>query len=203
MRTTILLAGLLAGLTGSAVLAQAVTAPEAETPQPGTAAPESAAPEMVPTGPMGEGGFGVPGLAPLELYDTDGDGSVTQAEIEEGRTARFTRADADGDGALSATELLVLEDAIRQEARLARAAQVVTRMDDNGDGLLQAEEIEARTPRVAPLFDRLDADGDGGISQAEMEAARPLRGEGNGLGRGHGPRGERQGWGLSGLFGSN
>ena len=144
--------------------------------------------------------MGLPGLAPLESYDADGDGSVTQEEVEAGRTRRFAEADADGDGALSPTELLAMEEAIREEIRLARATQVVTRMDDNGDGLLQAEELAARSPQVAPIFDRLDTDNDGAITQEEMAAARPGRG-GNGFGRmGHGEgRGHGGGgWGLMG-----
>ncbi|WP_176559387.1 EF-hand domain-containing protein [Rubellimicrobium roseum] len=186
MRHTMLMAGLLAGLVGTMALAQTTT------PEPDT----SATAEAPPMPPMAEGngpgrGFGRGdrmgplGLAPLETYDTDGDGIVTQPEIEARKAERFGQADADRNGALSPEELIALEDQIRQEMRLARATRAVERMDDNGDGLLQAEEIEARSPRLAPIFDRLDADGDRGISLEEIEAGRPGRGEGRG-GRGHG-----------------
>ena len=216
MRTTILMAGLLASLAGTALLAQTTTE-EPATQAPATEAPETAASEVdtattVETterdmddaarfGPRGRRDRGVPGLAPLETYDADDDGIVTREEVETGRAARFAAADADGDGALSPEELIAMEEAILEEARLARAAAVVTRMDDNGDGLLQAGELEARTPRIAPLFDELDTDGDGGISQAEMEARRPQRGEG-GFGRGHGHgNGDRGGF-MGRLFGN-
>ena len=207
MKTTILMAGLLAALAGGAVLAQ--SAPEPGTTEPTQAAPGQTAPGEAPdmdmAGPGPHGGMmGLPGLAPLESYDADGDGSVTQEEIEAGRTRRFAEADADGDGALSPAELLAMEEAIREEIRLAQATQVVTRMDDNGDGLLQAEELAARSPQVAPIFDRLDADNDGAITQEEMAEGRPGRGGdgfgrmGHGEGRGHGGRG----WGfMSGLMG--
>lgn len=131
----------------------------------------------------------VPNTAPLALaiYDTDGDGRITAEEIEARKAARFAEADADGDGGLSPEELVALDEAIRMEVQLARAAQRIERFDDNGDGLLQSEEIEARTPRIAPIFDRLDTDGDGGISQEELGAVQG--GHGGFLGRlmgGHG-----------------
>ena len=124
------------------------------------------------------GGF-LPGLAPLQTYDTDGDGTITEAEIEARRAERFTAADANGDGALSAEELIAMEEAIREEVRqthaTAQATAAITRMDDNGDGLLQAEELEARAPQIAPIFDELDTDNSGGISRAELEASHPQR----------------------------
>ncbi|HVG49476.1 MAG TPA: hypothetical protein VM899_15235 [Rubellimicrobium sp.] len=241
MRTTILMAGLLAGLTGAAALAQTAT-PDATAPaQADPATPDAgsqpptpdelrdmmgemremmdrmgAMPGMGDMGPrgdradmgrmgdMGPGGLmdgigpmdGPPNVAPLALsiYDTDGDGRITAEEIEARKAARFAAADADGDSGLSAEELVSLEQAIRQEVEVARAETRLQRFDDNGDGLLQAEEIEARTPRLAPIFDRLDTDGDGGITQEELDAGQDQRGAGPGgfFGRimgGHGRHG--------------
>ena len=211
MRATILMAGLLAGLAGTALLAQTTSpdasggaAPETGTVEPGTATGatgEVGEGRAADLGPRGHGsGAGVPGLAPLETYDTDGDGIITQAEIEARRAERFAQADGDGDGALSAEELIAMEEAIREEVRqaraLAQANEAIARMDDNGDGRLQSEELEARTPRVAPIFDRLDTDNDGGISQTELEAdhsGRDGRSEGFGRGahgQGNGPLGD-------------
>lgn len=170
MRKAAFMAGLMAVLAGTGALAQE-TAPEAAAPPDGAGMAEAL--PMEGHGPRG----GLPGLAPIETYDTDGDGIVTQEEIEAERTARFAAADADGDGALSPEEMIAMEEARQEAARLARATQTVETMDDNGDGLLQAEEMEARMPLLAPIFDRLDTDGDDGISLAEIEAARPQRGE--------------------------
>lgn len=198
MKTTVLMAGLVAALAGTAVLAQVAAnpgeaAPEAAAPAaPG--APEGPGPELAGRGdgpgPMGRGGE-VPNMGPLsiEALDADGDGAVTPAEVEARKAARFAEADADGDGGLSAEELVALEEIVRDEMRAVRAAAQVGVMDDDGDGLLQASEIEARTPRLQPIFDRLDADGDGALTQAELDAGRPARGEGRDGARGPGGRG--------------
>lgn len=207
----------MATIVGTSVLAQTMSTPDE--PLPNTEAPDARtplpearidAPPMRPTpvedqgslsgaqGPHSE--LGVPGLAPLATYDVDGDGIITEAEIEVKKAERFEAADASGDGALSPEELIAMEAAIREEARqvqaLAHASEVVTRMDDNRDGLLQAEELEARTPRLAPLFDQFDTNNDGGISQAEREVGHAGRGsdddEANHGDLG-GPEGERDG----------
>jgi hypothetical protein len=202
MKTTVLMAGLVAALAGTAVLAQvaanpdevAPAGPEATAPVAPAAVPDGAVPELAgcgdgpglgPMGGMGRGGD-VPNMGPLsiEALDTDGDGGVTPEEVEARKAARFAQADADGDGGLSAEELVALEDIVRDEMRAVRAAAQVQTMDDDGDGLLQAAEIEARTPRIQPVFDRLDADDDGAITRAELDAARPARGEGPDGGRG-------------------
>lgn len=219
MTRTILAAGLLAALAGTAVLAQAVATPDDGAPT----APEATAPAAPDAPATADGPAGLGRLGVLLAADADGDGVVTREEIEARQARRFADADADGNGGLDAAELLALEDAQREEARAAQAASRVAQIDDNGDGLLQAEEIEARTPRIAPLFDRLDADGDGGLSAAELAAAGPrgdgpgpdgfegvLGGPGDGPGdrpgrggRGHdhgGPRGELGGGFLFGLL---
>jgi Ca2+-binding EF-hand superfamily protein len=196
VRVSLLMAGLMATLAGTAVLAQTIPTPDdsttsTEAPDARTSLPEARidAPPMRPT-PVGaqgnlsgaqdpHSGLGVPGLAPLATYDVDGDGTITEAEIEARKAERFEAADADGDGALSPEELIAMEAAIREEARqvqaFAHAIEVVTRMDDNRDGLLQAGELEARTPRLAPLFDQFDTNNDGGISQAEREVGHAGR----------------------------
>lgn len=204
MRKTILMTGLLAGLAGTGLWAQTASeAPEAgATAEAGTADP---GPLLDPVAGMDGGpGPGVPGLAPLESYDTDGDGLITRAEIETRRAERFAAADADGDGALSPAELVAMQEAIRAEVQVARATRAIARMDDDGDGLLSSEELAQRTPLLAPIFDRLDADGDDAISREELAAARPGRGRegfGWGYGQGHG-RGHGEGGGLMGrLFG--
>ena len=192
-----LMAGLIAALAGTAAFAQdapATAAPDAAA----TAAPDAPlAPRSMgggmegPMGPEGGPDGGVPNMGPLSIaaYDADGDGLVTRAEVEARKAARFAEADADGDGGLSADELVSLREIVRRETEGGRMQAMIDRFDDNGDGLLQATEIEDRTPRLQPLFDRLDADGDGAISQAELDAARPMPGERMGRGRGPGPDG--------------
>lgn len=211
MQKTILIVGLLAGLAGTALLAQTATAPEeaaTAAPEAGTTNPDISATGGNSSSPGGHGGFdmaghgsmGVPGLAPIESYDTNGDGTIRQDEIEARRAERFAQADANSDGALSAEELIAMEEAIREEVRQARAkaqaTEIITRMDDNGDGLLQAEELEARTPLLAPMFDQFDLDNDGGISQVELEGDHSGRVGRNGdfgpgrHGQGSGPLGD-------------
>lgn len=123
-----------------------------------------------------------PDFATLDL---NGDGALTLEEMQSRGQARFAEMDADGDGALSAEELTAAANARAAE----RAAMMISRFDDNGDGLLQQDEMPTRAEnRAARMFDRVDADGDGVISAEEFEAAKMWMGERRGEGRGHGPR---------------
>jgi Ca2+-binding EF-hand superfamily protein len=147
------------------------------------------------TSALAQEGHG-PGPMLQEMFatiDADADGKITLAEIEAHRLARFTAADANGDGALDAAEALAFQEAEMAEMLARRAAKMIERHDDNGDGTLSAEEMGE-----SPLEDRfavLDTDNDGAISAAEAEAAAARFAEH----RGQDKDGHRKGW-MGGWF---
>lgn len=131
-------------------------------------------------GPQGGmGGFG--SMIDFATLDADGDGLLTQAEIEGAAAAAFAAADTDGDGGLSPDELLAQAQERMAQMMAARGEQMIERFDDNEDGLLQADEIGSRMPDAERMISRLDQDDDGAISQEEFdEAASRMRGHGDG-----------------------
>lgn len=89
--------------------------------------------------------------------DADGDGSVTQAEIDAFRTAQLSAADANGDGRLALDEFAtVYFERIRPQ--MVDAFQA---FDDDGDGAITAAELE---DRFGDVVSRLDRNGDGALS---------------------------------------
>ena len=139
-------------------------------------------------------GRGAPGAMLIERFDADGDGAVTQAEIDAYRGARFAEADTDGDGFLTAAEMTAFAQAQRevrqQERRTAMATALVDRLDTDDDGRLSAEEA-AQGTRMLP-FDRIDADSDGAITADELRQARADRQDGGRRGWGHGDKGRHE-----------
>ena len=124
------------------------------------------------TGPM---------MPTFEELDADANGSVTLTEIETALTARaeaqFAERDTDGDGALSADEMMAGANAERAERMAERIARHIERADENGDGLLQQSELQAqadnrRGGNFDRMFDRLDADEDGVLTAEEFAEAR-------------------------------
>ncbi|MEL6481430.1 MAG: hypothetical protein AAFQ75_08275 [Pseudomonadota bacterium] len=100
-----------------------------------------------------------------EAYDADGDGAVTQAEIDSTRAARLAAFDVDADGTLSITEYEALWlDAMRE--RMVRQFQ---RHDRDGDGIVTAEEFQRRTANIVMLRDR---NGDGALSIDDLRRNR-------------------------------
>lgn len=120
--------------------------------------------------------------ASFETLDADGNGEVTQAEMEAYRAERFSAADTDQDGALSKEELSARMSE-RANDRAARwVERMMERMDANDDGKLSQDELASRGGRKAgDRFERLDADGSGGVSKEEFETAMKKH-------RGHGGR---------------
>ncbi|MBE1283951.1 MAG: calcium-binding protein [Rhodobacteraceae bacterium] len=116
----------------------------------------------------GPGGFGKHGERPsFEQLDTDGNGEISKAELENRGAARFATADSNGDGKLTVEEMI----AASQNRAQDRAAKMVKKFDTNGDGALSQDELPK--PRHAgKMFERIDADGSGGISAEEFAEAK-------------------------------
>ncbi|MEO0882730.1 MAG: EF-hand domain-containing protein [Pseudomonadota bacterium] len=110
----------------------------------------------------------------ISNLDTDGDGALSKAESEAGRSEGFAKADSDGDGVLSPDELSEFRVAERQRRNAERQDRMFARLDANEDGFIDAEEFSAPGEK---RFERMDTDGDGIITQAESEAARGHRGK--------------------------
>ena len=108
--------------------------------------------------------------------DADGDGALTQAEMKAYAEARFADADTDNDGFLSAEELEAAA-AKRQSDRAGRmASRMMERMDANGDGKLEMNEM-GRRHNPDEVFAKLDTDGNGALSAEEFAKAREHRGK--------------------------
>lgn len=166
---------------------------------------------------QGPEGRGMGPMFDFSTLDADKDGKVTKAELDAQKTARFTEADTNKDGKLSAEELTAARDAMIAKRKADRLADMVAKMDKDGDGMIAIDELPS-PPNADRMFDRIDTDKDGAISQAEADAAKQMmqermekRGERDGHGRdghgrdghgrdGKGERGER-GQGQGGFWG--
>ena len=133
-------------------------------------------------GRMGHRGGRGPGgklrmLDLIETYDADGDGSVTQAEVDQHRADRLGEFDADGNGQLSLDEY----QALWLDAMRARMVDQFQRHDDDGDGQVTVEEFGERSARMVMMRDRNE---DGALNQDDLRRPRGERGERGRMGGG-------------------
>lgn len=133
------------------------------------------------------GGRMGPNAPEFAEIDADGDGQLTQEELDAFAAARFAAIDTDGDGVLSADELAAAAEARRAEMEAARVQRMIEARDTNGDGVLSQEEMSAQAQKSP--FERLDTNGDGVISAEEFAAMQGprqpgMRGQGDHDGQG-------------------
>lgn len=103
-------------------------------------------------GPMGENVRMI-----FEEVDADGNGSVTQVEIDTYRSTKVGEVDASGDGALSIEEF----DTLYRELTRSRMVDAFQRLDSDGDGVISVEEMDRR---FGGIVDRMDRNDDGALS---------------------------------------
>lgn len=116
----------------------------------------------------------------METFDTDGDGSLTQDEVDAARAAQLAEFDTDGDGSLSLDEYQGLWLSVMRE----RMVDQFQSHDDDGDGIVTAEEFGERFDGIVA---RADRNGDGVLNADDMRRA-----EGRRDGRRGGPRGDAE-----------
>lgn len=101
----------------------------------------------------------------FEDIDANGDGEITRSELMSINDGRFDDADTNGDGALDRDEMIASSQA-RAEKRVDRA---ISRLDTNDDGVLSREELSQRRDPGRVLA-RFDADDSGTLSKSEFDA---------------------------------
>lgn len=129
------------------------------------------------------------GGAFLAAYDSDKDGTLTRAEYDAAREARFKVTDANGDGSVSEDEYVAefsgryeqeLAASGRSEEKKAEARQRQIRqthvrfgvLDTNKDAKISPAEYHAIAQRA---FAEQDADADGAITAKDVAATDARR----------------------------
>lgn len=105
-------------------------------------------------------GQGGRGAEMLKQADADGDGIVTIAEVQARILQRASNIDANKDGTISAAEM----DAHREQMRAERRARRFADLDADKNGSVSVEEFAAaQSERVS----RMDSNGDGVIDASD------------------------------------
>ena len=108
----------------------------------------------------------------MQEFDQNQDGNISRDEYP-GFDEAFARLDADGDGAITATEV---QNSFTRKRKAG--GNFISRFDADKDGKVSEDEF----PRSAEQFARLDTNGDGYITEDEAPASRERGGRGQGGG---------------------
>lgn len=196
IRTLILSGAVLSMAATGAVLAQSAPSDD----KPAAAAGDTAAPEKAMTddsamdkaGDRAEGRRGHRRGGWIARLDEDKDGALQPDEMP--RAERMKQADTDGDGTLSQKEI---EDMVLRQMVQRRAEGIAKRLDFDGDGKVTLSEIQDRQDKRFALLDR---NNDGKVDRAEFRQARGGMGMGMGHGRMGGHHQGRKGGDRDGGF---
>jgi len=97
----------------------------------------------------------------FETHDLDGDGAVSQAEIDQFRQDRIKTYDENKDGKLQLSEF----EKLWLNSKRDRMVDRFQAFDDDGDGSVTEDEF--RSP-MGRMIERHDRDGDGKVTLNEM-----------------------------------
>ena len=109
---------------------------------------------------LAKGQFGLMAMEMFDSIDTDGDGKLTQAEIDKVRNDRHAAHDTDGDGNLSLKEFA----GIWHETTRALTVRVFQMLDTDGSAVITRSEYDRP---LADIVERLDRNDDGGLSLSD------------------------------------
>jgi hypothetical protein len=101
------------------------------------------------------------GVAFMEQYDTNKDGSLTQAEIDQARKDRLTKFDANKDGKLDLKEY----EALWLDAHRQQMVRDFQRVDTDGDAIVTGEEYAKPLNKLVEFRDR---NNDGKLNKDDM-----------------------------------
>ncbi|WP_417588896.1 EF-hand domain-containing protein [Pararhodobacter oceanensis] len=173
-----------ATLLSGATAATSLTAAETRLPQGAVTMQDSGAKRADMRHGQGHGERGPRGFMGqiITSIDADGDGAVTQAEIDSFRSALVAGADTTGEGDISLGEF----ETIYLELTRDRMVDTFQELDADGDGVVTQAEMDGRFGSIVAQMDR---NGDGQLDRADHERRGGERGGDRGGERG----GERGG----------
>ncbi len=116
-------------------------------------------------GHHGKGHFKLLAMEMFDSVDADGDGKLTQAEIDQVRNDRHAKYDANGDGNLGLEEFAGLW----QETTRPLTVRVFQVLDRDGDAIITRAEYDRP---LASIVERLDRDDDGALSMNDRRRGR-------------------------------
>lgn len=123
----------------------------------------------------------------FDQIDSDGNGTISQAELNAMSAAHFAQIDSDGNGSLSLEELQAMGP-MGDDNDASRAEFFLRGLDADNSGDISPEEMAAMGPGSLDLASA-DKDGDGELSKKELRnGMKGMRGERGERGE-HGKRG--------------
>lgn len=111
-------------------------------------------------GHHGKGHFKLFATEMFHSVDADGDGKLTQAEIDQVRNDRHAKYDANGDGNLGLEEFAGLW----QETTRPLTVRVFQLLDRDGDAIVSRAEYDRPLGSIVEMLDRND---DGALSMSD------------------------------------
>ena len=107
-----------------------------------------------------KGQFGLMAMEIFESIDTDGDGKLSQAEIDKVRNDHHAAHDGDSDGNLNLDEFT----GVWHETTRPLTVRAFQMLDTDGNAVISRAEYDRP---LANIVERLDRNGDGGLSMSD------------------------------------